>query len=282
MSSRAAFSELCEGQWLVKRLLSVGLDSDRLSVDQLVREDRSVRGGLGAQAIFNRAIVDATSDVVGAYKPNSAFYEASGADGISDLRETVRYINAVAPEIPVILDAKRGDIGNTNVAYAEYAFDYLGADAITLHPYLGQEALAPFLERRDRGVFVLCRTSNPGAAEFQDLRFEGRPLYETVAANVALKWNTHGNCGVVVGATYVEELRRVRGIVGNMPILIPGIGVQGGDLDSSVRAGLDSFGGGIFVNAARSVLFGSTGPEFADAARKEALKLHVAIQAAAQ
>jgi orotidine-5'-phosphate decarboxylase len=197
-----------------------------------------------------------------------------------DLKHTIDYIHQVAPELPVILDAKRGDIGNTNEAYAAYAFDYLGADAITVHPYLGAEALEPFLVRQGKGIFVLCRTSNPGAGEFQDINSleTGAPLFEVIASNVADKWDSIATCGLVVGATYPDELIRVRSIVGNRPILIPGIGSQGGDLETAVRNGRSSSGGGVFLNAARSVLFGSANADFADAARTEASRLDAAIR----
>ena len=226
---------------------------------------------------FNRKIIDATKDVVCAYKPNTAFYEKYGIPGLSALYETIAYIHEVAPDVPVILDAKRADIGNTNADYAEAAFEYLRADAITVHPYLGAEALAPFLDRANKGIIVLCRTSNPGAGEFQDLPVNGEPLYRFVAHRVSSEWNKNGNCALVVGATYPDELREVRGLVGDMPILIPGIGTQGGDLEKTVSAGKDSRGKGMIVNSSRGIIFASPGDDFADAARHETVKLHNSI-----
>lgn len=264
---------LAGAQWAAGRLLCVGLDSDASMIGQIGMSSSPDRAELH-QAAFNRSIVDATFDIVGAYKPNSAFYEARGSEGISDLRTTVEYINCIAPDVPVILDAKRADIGNTNVGYVEYAFEYLGVDAITVHPYLGEESLRPFLDRGDKGIFVLCRTSNPGAGEFQDLRsHDGSTVYETVADRVSSAWNRTGNCGLVVGSTYPSELERVRAIAGDLPILIPGIGAQGGDLEASVRVGRNSLGGGVYLNAARSVIFASVSEDFASAARDEATRL---------
>ncbi|PIP32496.1 orotidine-5'-phosphate decarboxylase, partial [Candidatus Gottesmanbacteria bacterium CG23_combo_of_CG06-09_8_20_14_all_37_19] len=205
--------------------------------------------------------------------PNSAFYEAQGEEGIRQLKQTVYFVKENYPKIPVILDAKRADIGNTNEGYVKFAFDHLGADAITLHPYLGKDALKPFLERRDKGLFILCRTSNSGAGEFQDLEIDGKPLYQVIAAKVAKDWNYNGNCGLVVGATYPKELDIVRHIVGNIPILIPGIGAQGGDLEKTVQAGVDKTGLNALINSSRGIIFASTGVNFAEKAREEALKL---------
>jgi orotidine-5'-phosphate decarboxylase len=223
---------------------------------------------------FNRAIVEATKDLACAYKPNVAFYEAHGKDGLVALRRTIAAVHYLAPEVPVILDAKRGDIGSTNVGYAEAAFEFLQADAITVHPYLGAEALQPFLARAEKGIIVLCRTSNPGAGEFQNLSVNGgEPLYRFVARRVASEWNKSGNCALVVGATYPDELREVRGIVGDMPILIPGIGAQGGDVEKTVSAGKDSRGQGMIINSSRGIIFASKGADFAEAARREVEKL---------
>jgi orotidine-5'-phosphate decarboxylase len=173
---------------------------------------------------FNRGIIDATADLVCAYKPNLAFYEAFGLEGLVALEKTVKYI----PEgIPVIGDAKRGDIGNTARRYAEALFSAFGFDAATLNPYLGYDSVEPFLEYPDKGVFILCRTSNPGALDFQALRCGDVPLYEVVAQK-AKEWDRYGNIGLVVGATYPEELRRIRQLCPQMPLLIPGLGAQGG------------------------------------------------------
>lgn len=207
---------------------------------------------------FNRAVIEATADLVCAYKPNFAFYEAQGLAGLEALRETIR---AVPPEIPVILDAKRGDIGSTAEAYARAAFELWGADAVTVNPYLGGDSLEPFLAYPDRGVFVLCHTSNPGAADFQTLATEGRPLYEVVAEQAA-RWNRAGNVGLVVGATYPAALRRVRAVAPDLPILLPGVGAQGGDLPAALQAGLTADGDGLVVNASRGVIF-AEGPRAA-------------------
>lgn len=221
---------------------------------------------------FNQTIVDQTAALVCAYKPNSAFYETAGVEGWEILKKTIKYIHQKYPTLPVILDAKRGDIGNSNEAYAKAIFDDLGADAVTIHPYLGREAVQPFLDRKDKGVFVLVRTSNPGASEFQDLIVHPlkAPLYQVVAKNVASEWNTNGNVGVVVGATYPEELKIVREIVGDMPILIPGVGAQGGDIKQTVKNGLNSNGEGIIISSSRGIIF-SENP------REATLKLHQEI-----
>jgi orotidine-5'-phosphate decarboxylase len=220
-------------------------------------------------ATFNKAIIEATHDLVCAYKPNSGFYEAEGFDGLRALEATIA---AVPDGIPVILDAKRGDIGSTAEAYAKAAFEVWGADAVTVNPYMGGDTLEPFLAYEDRGVFVLTRTSNPGASDFQELVLGGRPLYELVAERVQ-EMNTRRNAGLVVGATASEELARVRAIAPEMPILIPGIGTQGGDLESSIRNGADTRGLGAIVNASRSVIYASKGADFAEAARAAATKL---------
>ncbi|RJQ34320.1 orotidine-5'-phosphate decarboxylase [Candidatus Parcubacteria bacterium] len=270
------FRELLEKKWDEGKFLCVGLDTDLEKIPDSAQKD-STRATMVA---FNRAIVDATKDIVCAYKPNSAFYEARGDEGFAALRETTQYILDQAPDVPVILDAKRADIGSTNKGYVDSIFHYLQMDAVTVHPYLGSEALKPFLERKDKGIFVLCRTSNGGARELQDLMTDGEPLYKKVAHLVREKWNTNGNCGVVVGATYPEELREVRKIVSDMPILIPGVGAQGGDLEKAVQAGKDSRGKGMIIAAARSVIFASPGADFAEAARAEASRLHGVISKA--
>ena len=262
-------------------MLCVGLDSDIAVLERSSFYGDLSRSPLGVQAAFNVAIIDATHDIVAAYKPNSAFYEARGANGISELRETIAYIRSVSPATPIILDAKRADIGNTNLGYVAYAFEYLKADAITVHPYLGMEALEPFLRCDDKGIFVLCRTSNPGAGEFQDVRHpDDRPVYEIVAQAVQEQWAERGNCGLVVGSTYTDELAEVRRLAPTVPILVPGVGAQGGDLVQSVKVGATVGGGGLFLNASRSVLFGADSTLFAEAARAEAMQLDDAIRRA--
>ena len=233
---------------------------------------------------FNTAIIDATAHLVCAYKPNAAFYERHGAAGWNALARTIAYIHSHHPEVPVLLDAKRGDMGNTAQAYADAIFGTLAADAVTLHPYLGGDALQPFLTRGDRGCFILAHTSNPGATEFQDLAVRAsdgaeEPLYLVVARTVAESWNDNGNCGLVVGATFPEQLQRIRAAVGDLPLLIPGIGAQGGDLAAVMQNGLDSQGAGLLISASRSVIYASSGADYAQAARQEAERLRDAIEA---
>ncbi len=224
---------------------------------------------------FNRAIIDATADLVCAYKPNLAFYEALGLEGLEALVKTVAYIPGA---IPAIGDAKRGDIGHTAQAYAKAMFEVMAFDAVTVNPYLGYDSIEPFLGYRDRGVFVLCQTSNPSASEFQRLLCwqEGgttsQPLYEIVAQR-ARKWDEAGNVGLVVGATYPQELRRLRELCPTMTLLIPGIGPQGGDLEAAVHYGLDARGEGAIFSASRQVLYASRGRDFAVAARRMAQEL---------
>ena len=279
--------ELFNALWAKGKFVCVGLDSEYGKIPESIRA--SAGSTEEAMVAFNKAIVDATRDLVCAYKPNSAFYEALGPAGLSALKRTVDYIHEVAEGVPVILDAKRGDIGNTNNGYVIFAFDWLGADAITVHPYLGKEALKPFLDRADKLIIVLGRTSNPGAGEFQDQTVNqasqvnqelgGAPLYQVVARHVAEVWNTNGNCALVAGATYQEELGEIRGIVGDMPLLIPGIGKQGGDLEKAVKNGRNSKRQGMIINNSSGVLFASSGPNFAQAARAVVEKMHQDIMA---
>lgn len=211
---------------------------------------------------FNRWIVDQTHPFAAAYKPNMAFYEARGVQGLRELELTMEYLRAEHPGIVTVCDAKRGDIGNTNRGYAASIFDAMGFDAVTLHPYLGREALTPFLDRKDKACIILCRTSNPGAGEFQDLSVNGKPLWEAVATRVSTDWNEHGNCMLVVGATYPEEMRRIRAIAPEMTFLVPGIGAQGGDVEAVVTAGLNARGAGLMISSSRGILF-SDDPEAA-------------------
>src|SRR5450759_2426143 len=265
-----------ESCWQRDNFVCVGLDSDYEQLPDVIKAGRSVEDALFH---FNREIIDATHDLVCAYKPNAAFYEAQGEAGLRALVDTVRHIREMYTQIPVILDAKRADIGSTNLGYAQSAFDYLGVDAITVHPYLGREALAPFLARKEKGIIVLVKTSNPGAGEFQDLPAgpQQEPLYMVVARHVAQDWNSNGNCAIVVGATYPDELRRARALVGDMTILIPGIGAQGGEVAATVKAGQDSRGWGMIINASRSIIFASRGGDFAEAARKATEQLQAEI-----
>jgi len=243
-----------------KSLLCVGLDIDPERMPENVGVFE-----------FNKAIIDATSDLVCAYKPNIAFYEALGNEGLDALRQTVKYI---PDDIPVICDAKRGDIGNTARAYARTIFDNFNFDATTVSPYLGFDSLVPFLHYADKGIFILCRTSNAGAVDFQSLRIKGQEklLFEIVASK-ATEWNTHGNVGLVIGATYPEELRLIRQSHPDMPILIPGVGAQGGDLTTAVRYGVDARGQKAIINSSRGIIYASKGKDFAQSARQAATEL---------
>jgi orotidine-5'-phosphate decarboxylase len=228
---------------------------------------------------FNGEIIDATADLVCAYKPNIAFYERWGAPGLSALRQTIAHINTVAPEVVVIVDAKRGDIASTNEAYRDALFGYLGADAVTVQPYLGVDALRPFLDTRTKGVIVLCRTSNPGSGELQDLRTDGEALYQRVARLAGYDWNEHGNCGVLVGGTYPAQIAEVRRIAPRLPILVAGVGRQGGPVGEVVRAGVSN-GGGLIISSSRAIVEAEPGPGFARAARAATMALVDEIRAA--
>lgn len=226
---------------------------------------------------FNRAIVDATADLVCAYKPQFAHYAARSAE--EELERTIEYIHRAHPLVPVILDAKRGDVGHTAERYAIEAFERYGADAVTVNPYLGGDALEPFLRREDKGVVILCRTSNPGARELQDLAVGGRRLYQVVAELAATRWNSRGNCLLVVGATYPAELAEVRSLVGDMPLLVPGVGAQAGDVAQAVRAGQTADGTGLLMSSSRAILYASAGDDFASAARAATGRLRSEINA---
>ncbi len=233
----------------VTSLLCVGLDSDLAQIPAAFQQDNS------PQFAFNRWVIDQTYSFTAAYKLNSAFYEARGEQGWHELRLTIDYLRGNYPDVLTICDAKRADIGSTNDAYVTAIFDELGADAITLHPYLGREALKSFLSRADKGVIILCRTSNPGAGELQDLQVDGKPLWQIVAEKVSRDWNTNNNCMLVVGATYPDEMRQIREAAGDMTFLVPGIGSQGGDVEAVVEAGLNRFGKGLIISASRSIIF---------------------------
>ncbi len=223
---------------------------------------------------FGKAIIDATRDLVCAYKPNLAFYEALGIEGLRILEELTEYIPS---DIPIISDAKRGDIGNTAKAYAKALFSTFGFDAATVNPYLGFDSVEPFISYRDKGVFILCRTSNAGASDFQDLHCTtGFSLYEEVAQK-AKEWNVYGNIGLVVGATCPEELRKIRSICPEMPFLIPGIGAQGGDLALAVSYGMDAKGERAIIAVSRQILYASKGKDFAEAARSMAERIRQQI-----
>ena len=230
---------------------------------------------------FNRAIVDATADLVCAYKPNFPFYEALGIPGLRALESTIDHIRRVAPDVVLIGDGKRGDIGSTNKMYARALFETWGMDAATINAWGGGDSVEPYLEYEDRGVFVWCRSSNPGAAEFQDVRvpFEGEsiPLYEWLAIR-SVDWNRAGNVGLVVGATYPEQLGSVRSRCPGMPILVPGIGVQGGDLEQSIVHGLDAETPNLLISSSRGITYRSQDPlRFQDVARDAAVRLNNSI-----
>ncbi|MFZ4115431.1 MAG: orotidine-5'-phosphate decarboxylase [Chthoniobacterales bacterium] len=325
------FQHLLESHWSQSRFVCVGLDSElsKLPASALHYDQEGNVDSAASLIAFNRAIIEATHDLVCAYKPNTAFYEAYGIAGMVALEKTISLIHEIAPTVPVILDAKRADIGNTNNGTVTFAFDYLKADAITLHPYLGKEALEPFLARKEKGAIILCKTSNVGSDEFQNLivnrlfskladddegqgtpahrpavykevpedantgvtlsfapavefrkKSDEEPLYKIVARRVAEEWNANGNCGLVVGATYPKEIEAVRKIAPNMPLLIPGIGAQGGSVEQTVAAARTQQGTRMIINSSRGIIFASCEEDFAEAARCETEKLHQLIQKA--
>lgn len=254
-------------------LVCVGLDPDlaRLPADLAHK----------SEPLFDisRRVVDATWDLAAAYKPQIAFYSAVGAE--AQLAASIRYIRERAPHALVILDAKRSDIGNTAEAYAREAFDRYGADAVTINPYMGEDSVLPFLSRADRGAILLCRTSNPGARDFQDLIVDGLPLYRRVAAYAATRWNQNRNLMLVVGATWPNEMSALRAAHPELPFLVPGIGAQGGDLNATLAAGLNAQGTGLLINSARAIMYAGSGPLAGScgAIRAAAETLHKAINA---
>lgn len=239
----------------VNSLLCVGLDSDVP----------------GSQFEFNKKIIDETHEFVCAYKPNFAFYEARGPQGLIELKQTMEYLQNEHPDIFTIADAKRADIGSSNAGYVTEIFDYFNFDAVTLHPYLGQEALQPFLERKDKVNIILCHTSNPGAGEFQEKNVDGRPLWRLVAENVVNSWNSNNNCMLVAGATYLKELKSIREIVGDMPLLVPGVGRQGGKLHEVLENGLGAKKDRLIISVSRDILFAPDPRLTAKELRKEIL-----------
>ncbi|WP_075795092.1 orotidine-5'-phosphate decarboxylase [Massilia putida] len=252
-------------------LLCVGLDPDtaRFPAHLRDRPDGIVE--------FCKAIVDATADLACAFKPQIAYFAALGAE--DQLEAICRYLRENYPHIPLILDAKRGDIGATAHQYAREAFDRYGADAVTVNPYMGFDSVEPYMEWADRGVIVLCRTSNAGGSDLQFLDVGGQPLYQHVARLVAEKWNKNGQCALVVGATFPEELAQVRAIVGDMPLLVPGIGAQGGDIEATVKSGRTAAGAGMMINSSRAILYAQPqgDEDFAASARRVALETRDAI-----
>jgi orotidine-5'-phosphate decarboxylase len=272
------FTEKLRNRWQqANSLLCVGLDPDPAKFPDAFAE------GDDALFAFCRDIADATAQYACAFKPQIAYFAAHNG-GEAQLQRLVAHIGATHPDVPVILDAKRGDIGTTAAQYAVEAFDRFGADAVTLNPYMGRDSAAPFLARGDRGCVFLCHTSNPGARDFQELtvpdgRGGGEPLYQRIARTIASDWNTNGNCALVVGATFPEELQVIRGIVGDMPLLIPGVGAQGGDVEAVVRNGATADGTGLMINSSRGILYASQGADYAAAAANAARALRDEINA---
>ena len=256
-------------------MLCVGLDPEP------ARFPDTLRGDPRKMYDFCAAIVDATADLVCAFKPQIAYFAAHGAE--DQLERLMQHLRANAPQVPVILDAKRGDIGSTAEQYAREAFERYGADAVTLSPFMGFDSIAPYLQYPGKGAFLLCRTSNPGGDDLQNQRLssiEGGPLlYEHIAHLAQGPWNLNGQLGLVVGATYPAEIERVRALAPTLPLLIPGVGAQGGDAAATVKAGWRP-DGPIIVNSSRAILYAGSGPDFADAARMEALRTRDLLQAA--
>lgn len=255
-------------------LLCVGLDPD------LERLPTQLRGQPDGIVQFCKAIIDATADLACAFKPQIAYFAALGAE--DQLEAICRYLRENYPHIPLVLDAKRGDIGATAHQYAREAFDRYGADAVTVSPYMGSDSVEPYMAWPERGVIVLCRTSNAGGSDLQFLDVGGRPLYQHVARLVAEKWNGNGQCALVVGATFPEEIAQVRALVGDMPLLIPGIGAQGGDIEATVKAGRTANGTGMMINSSRAILYAKPegDEDFAAAAKRVARETRDAINAA--
>jgi orotidine-5'-phosphate decarboxylase len=260
------FIEAVESAWKKNNsLVCVGLDPD------ISKIPAHLQGLENPLFEFNRAIVDATSDLVCAFKPQMAFYSAVQAE--RDLILTIDHIHENHPDIPVILDAKRGDIGSTAEMYAKEVFDRYQSDAVTVNPYMGGDTLQPFLKRRDKGVIILCRTSNPGSRDFQDLESNGEKLFQIVARKASSEWNVNNNILLVVGATFPEELKEIRSIVGEMPLLVPGIGAQGADVERAVANGKTPNGAGMIINSSRGIIYSSQEDDFAEAARNAAKTL---------
>ena len=270
------FIEKLRARWQqADSLVCVGLDPDPAKFPDAFVDDED------ALFSFCRDIVDATAPYACAFKPQIAYFAAHNG-GEAALQRLIAHINGAHPDVPVILDAKRGDIGSTAAQYAVEAFERYGADAVTLNPYMGRDSADPFLQYNDRGCVFLCHTSNPGARDFQELTVPdgsggGEPLYQRIARTIAGEWNADGNCALVVGATFPEELKVIRGIVGDMPLLIPGIGAQGGDIEAVVRNGRTADGTGLVINSSRGILYASSGAGYAEAAADAARDLRDAI-----
>jgi len=244
----------------VNSLLSVGLDPDFSKLPEKFKKMEF------PQFEFNKYIMDETHEFAAVFKPNNAFYEERGDQGLKELKMTMDYARENYPDVFLIVDCKRGDIGNTNNGYLKATYDWLGADGLTMSPYMGKESLQPILDRKDKACIILCRTSNPGAGEFQDLVFDGKALWQIVAENVANSWNENGNCMMVMGVTYPEEMMIARQIAGDMTFLCPGFGPQGGKLDEWIKQGLNSEKKRLIINSSRAIIF-------SDNPKKEAKKL---------
>ncbi len=254
-------------------LLCVGLDPD------IAKFPAELQGRPDAIFAFCQSVIDATADMACAFKPQIAYFAALGAE--DQLQAICDYLRTAYPHIPIVLDAKRGDIGATAEQYAREAFERYRADAVTVNPYMGFDSVEPYLQWQDQGVIVLCRTSNPGGSDLQFLQVDGKPLYQHVARLVAEQWNRNGQCGLVVGATFPQEIAAVRAIVGDMPLLVPGIGAQGGDIEATVRAGQTAGGTGMMINSSRAILYAkpAAGESFAQAAARVARETRDAINA---
>jgi len=269
-TDKTSFVAMLQSRWSnANSLLCVGLDPD------LTRLPAHLAGRDDAIYEFCRQIVDATHDLACAFKPQIAYFASLRAE--DQLEALIAYIKTRYPDLPVILDAKRGDIGSTAEHYAREAYERYGAHAVTLSPYMGHDSVTPYLQYPDKGAIILCRTSNPGGSDLQALPVGSTPLYLHVARLVAEQWNSNGQCGLVVGATYPQELAEVRAVVGDLPLLVPGIGAQGGDIEASVRAGRTASGQGMMINSSRAILYAGKGEDFALEARRVALDTRDAI-----
>ena len=279
MNSRSnTFNQQLQSVWASQgSMLCIGFDPDPK------RLPSSLQGNAEGIYEFCREIADATADLVCAFKPQFAYFASQRAE--AQLEKLIKHLKDKYPHIPVILDSKRGDIGSTADHYALEAFDRYGADAVTVNPYMGFDTIEPYLKHAGKGVIVLCRTSNPGGSDLQFLNVapNGEPLYLHVAKLAAQQWNSSGQISLVVGATFPEEIAKVRAIVGDMPLLIPGIGAQGGDIDATVSAGkvTNKPGTGMIINSSRAILYASSGVDFAQAARAVAMSTRDALRGAA-
>jgi len=266
------FFKVIKKLWQKKLFLCIGLDSDYFKIPTDIKKGSGVTKTIFT---FNKKIIDTTKNYVCCYKPNLAFYESAGEKGITALRKTIDYVHKNYPLISILLDAKKSDVENTSIAYSQFVFDYLKADAVTLNPYLGYDSLLPFIKRKNKGIFILAKTSNPDSSEFQDLivnhpKLKKVPLYQAVAFQVANVWNKYGNCGLVVGATYPAQLGQIRKIAPSLPILIPGIGTQKGDLKKTIQNAKDKNNQGFIINSSRDIIFASIKKDFAQTAKKQA------------